>query len=545
MPVKQIILAGVPTQRGIITSAAFTAGQDQRYINCLVNSVEEPITQQRFLFLEKRPGLELYDTPAAGSAGTQVFVSPSLSAVISAFGNPSTIYYNTTSCGAADAGIAGQLKECIFNSVTFIFFVTTAGTGWFIASDSVSDSTFSGDTHTNTVIDNITGLTDTLYPGQPISGTGIQAGTRVATVTSPTAITTTLATTGTATVVITKTHLAKIIDANFPSAVVGMEELDGYIFASSNSTVSGPSIHNSNLNVLYTWPSGQYIPTNASTDFNFRIAKSANHIVSFSAASIEFFYHAGNPSGSVLSRRPELTSFIGGGLAITTVNNYIFFTGPRITTPGIWMMLGTEIKKISSTIIDRAITASGVGVVSLSSFFFGGYTYVLACQGAAPFRTWLYCLELGFWNEQSFHADSVVASNGFSPTLGVGPMFVDGGTTGRVFKWDVSPTYQDNGSAFTMTAQTGINILNDGKGFTIKTIDLVADTQASGTTTLATSGDDYANFSTIGTFDMTSNRKRIQPGGYYENHVIFKLTNSDNVAQRWQSIIVDFERAAT
>lgn len=64
-----------------------------------------------------------------------------------------------------------------------------------------TSASFSGATHTNTVIDSIAD-TSSLAVGMPLSGTGIAAGTVIQSITSSTAIVVTPATTGTATVTI-------------------------------------------------------------------------------------------------------------------------------------------------------------------------------------------------------------------------------------------------------------------------------------------------------------------------------------------------------
>ena len=84
-------------------------------------------------------------------------------------------------------------------------------------------------------------------------------------------------------------------------------------------------------------------------------------------------------------------------------------------------------------------------------------------------------------------------------------------------------------------------VLNKGRGFIVNSIELLADDQASGTTTLETSKDDYASFQTIGTYDMTQQRKRIHSCGYYRNHIIPRLTHSANTAWRGQALVIDWE----
>ena len=94
-----------------------------------------------------------------------------------------------------------------------------------------------------------------------------------------------------------------------------------------------------------------------------------------------------------------------------------------------------------------------------------------------------------------------------------------------------------------MTIQTQPYYLNDGDPFFIDEITLVADTQASGSSALTTSANDYASFETIGSLDLTVQQKTLPAGGYYDSHVIFKITDSGNQAWRGQALKVKWRPA--
>src|SRR6185436_14982941 len=135
-----------------------------------------------------RGGLKTNQTPnTSGASGTNCFLSPSLgtSNFVATFGaTNSEVFTGTTSRGVI-TGLAAHITECLFNGVTFVLITSTDGTGWFWASDATVTS-ISGDTHTNSVVDNIAS-TAGLYVGQKVSGTGFTAGTRIASITSGTA----------------------------------------------------------------------------------------------------------------------------------------------------------------------------------------------------------------------------------------------------------------------------------------------------------------------------------------------------------------------
>ena len=94
-----------------------------------------------------------------------------------------------------------------------------------------------------------------------------------------------------------------------------------------------------------------------------------------------------------------------------------------------------------------------------------------------------------------------------------------------------------------MVLQTKPYYLNNGLPFIIDNVNLLADTQSSGSTTLATSADDYASFGTIGSFPLTDQQKNLSGGGYYDTSVAFRLTDSGNNAWRGQALVVDWRPA--
>ena len=545
MPELTIPLVGQPTQRGLITRGAFSAGQDQRFINCLFTSIKDGEKGTKNVYVEKRQGIEAYSTPSSGNVGLKVFVSPATNKVISIFNTGSSIliYAETTNCGTLDSSSISQINEALLGgTVSYVIFTTSLGTGWFLASDSFADTSFTGDTHTNTTIDNIAGAGG-LYVGQLISGTGIQADTRIASrtpdTTTPTSITTTLATTASASITITKEPVAKIISANFPSAASGLVEMDGFIFTAD---ITNAIIAHSDINSIVNWSAISRIPANISSDSLGFSAKYRNRILGFGSNTIQPFYNAGNPSGSVLSADKDGTQQIGGTF-VSQVNEYLFFIGPPTLNPGVWMMSRDGVRKISTPIIDRDLSTSFVFSTNISSIFYAGYTWLILFTSAGTI--FFYCVELDSWNEQLFSTTVVDANSLRRVSNLAGPFFISGSTNGKVYTWDGSPTYQDDGASYTMTIQTEPKVLNKGKGFIINSVELLADNQSSGSTQLEISRDDYASFQVLGSFDLTQRRKRIVRGGLCRNHAIFRLTDSGNNAWRAQAIVVNYSPCAT
>ena len=296
MPVTTIPLVGNMTARGF-AKAIGTSQKDQQYINCLFEVGVNPALGKKAVYVVKRPGSTTGSTIASG-----VQAVASYSAYFtSMYTTDTAIYRGTTSLGAISGAVVGlSVADTVMSAQDVICFCDTTGkSGWYCFKDAVTTNfpTFSGDTHTNTTIDGIASTTG-LYPGQLITGTGIQAGTRIATITSATAITVTIATTGTATVTITKEAIAKVIDSDYPNgSVVSVAANNGYMFS---ATADG-RIFNCTINAPNTVASSDYITADYSSDELFAMMKFGDYIIAFGASSRQYFQITGNSSGSVLS----------------------------------------------------------------------------------------------------------------------------------------------------------------------------------------------------------------------------------------------------
>jgi len=87
----------------------------------------------------------------------------------------------------------------------------------------------------------------------------------------------------------------------------GIVELDNYIFV---MTVYG-DLYNSNVGDPLVWTSTDFLNVNTSQDKKVFLARHQDHIVALGTSFITFYYDAGNPSGSPLALRKDLTIPIG------------------------------------------------------------------------------------------------------------------------------------------------------------------------------------------------------------------------------------------
>jgi len=149
---------------------------------------------------------------------------------------------------------------------------------------------------------------------------------------------------------------------NYP--VPGVVELDGYIFS---GFIDG-KIYNSNLNDYTTWTATDFITAERKKDVSRYICKHNNNICLMGSESIEFFYDAGNPSGSPLARREDVyydigvatTNYLADHPSADSNDHMIAFIGSRgyaagTQTLGVYVIENFRLKKISTPSIDKRV----------------------------------------------------------------------------------------------------------------------------------------------------------------------------------------------
>ena len=336
-------------------------------------------------------------------------------------------------------------------------------------------------------------------------------------------------------------------DAQYPASNTGpVVFLDGRLF---QGLAASNQLWQDDLNSSGTsWTAGNYISVDTHGGPLEAHVLLKDQIIGMTKNRCEFFFNNGNPSGSVLLRIDQNTiqrgiaskrslAWSGETIAFVSENSADGDGGRTVI-----MFNEGRVLDVGTPFINRFLAAEGSTISTCSALmerFAGHLCYVLNLDSAE--RSFVYDITTGEWTEWEAAAGSakfpVISVSSLNGTL-YGQDVANGRT------YTISPTtYQDSGSNFTVLVQTGRRALNNGKPFRVLNAELLADTQASGSTALLLCGDDNTTFTDIGDFDMTANRKRIPAGGYFESSVIARLTYAANTAWRAQAIILDWEPA--
>ena len=555
-------LVGGYNTRGVLDA---DISKDRRLSACIVIPVLDNLQNEITPYVQKRPGWTSYLTP--GQRGKAILLSEKFNQLVfstddvAGAGTGSTIWVGGTDVGTADSAHIRELSEVELGNVQMILMTdaqstigATDGSGWYLPSDAYAVTAYTADGNNSTTITDIkiAGVNSTagLYSGQLLAAaSNIVAGSRVVSVDSGafTAVLDT-ATTGGAfnDLAITKTPIAKITNANFPSTIRGrFVEDNGYAYIMD---ATNARIYNSALNDITTWTASGYIPCNYDVDGGYGLAKYKKYIVGFGKKTIEFFQFAGNATGSPLSVVGNATIKLGaqgsynGATNIATAQDAIFFaSGGYGTNNAIYMLDQFQPVRISTPTIENILSENLINQFDA----FVGFGQTILNVGVASGPRLFYSVETKQWTESGFSDDYRITGGytvGVSASIGeiYGISMTTAGA-GEVFRMrPTAPTFVDDGVAYTMTIQGANNNLGTGGWKQIQSFELIADTQASGTTLLEITNDDYATWQTIGTFDMTAQRKIIECGGGYYGEIAFRVTHSANTEWRGQGLIVEY-----
>lgn len=127
----------------------------------------------------------------------------------------------------------------------------------------------------------------------------------------------------------------------------GVATMDGYAFF----LMTTGELFNTELQEPTHIPASNYTLANRYPDIKMYLTKHAQHIVVIGTQGIEFFYNAGNPLGSPLSRRNDIMYPVGCAARNTacTLHDVTIFVGGTTDSAnlGVYMLAGTKLEKIS------------------------------------------------------------------------------------------------------------------------------------------------------------------------------------------------------
>jgi hypothetical protein len=490
-----IPMASTVNERGVAGyTHSVTNSEDQRKLNCFYELSKNQMTGKGTLTLTKRPGVTI-DANTYGTSAQAAYLA------INAPGNAA--------------------------SYPAVFYTVTAG-----ADIKVSTSAF-----TRLILSSAFSLRPTYVDFTAISNAQVVVLQMVNTVTQ----------TAHSVSFVTVANLSAgnawtaIVDADFTGLqhVGKMEHLDGYAFILAGNNL----IWNSTLNELESgtgtsWVATNFLAKQMQQDRAVGLARLSNKLLAFGENTVEVFYNAGNTTGSPLGRITQLNQRIGlvpmvqssagGTHYYATSEDKIYFVGRRsggAQSLGVFFFNGQNFNKVSSAYIDKILSEQSGSLYSVNALGFNGQSAVAICltaPTAATQRSLLFFPEWKEWFEWTSTVFSPVNGGGYH--LGVSQPH-------KLYTFAASDKWQDDTTSYQWFSQFKLPTKGSPRNV-LNMYGVDADTARSANDlTVEISRDDCVSFSTVGTIDLTQDRKVGFRGGPFRNAYI-RLGNTNAVETR-------------
>lgn len=391
---------------GTTSTRSGNSTKDQRFLNCLVESDKNETLKQVTTQLLKRPGLSQLYTTAAGEGRGLIYFDGSVYAVVAdkVYKCPSATPIITLTNSTGPVGL--RLGDCV--TLGQYLFICDGVRAWVVETNGTVTSI--GDDMVNNIIVDNGGTGYASAPAITFSGGGGGVGlTATATVLSGVVAAIDITNPGTGytsapTVIITGANTtpatATAYLTGFPNPHVPSPSfMDGYIFL-----VKGTDIYNSNLDDPKKWSPDEFITAEMYPDPIIGLARQNNQLLAMGEYSTEYFFDAGNSTGTPLSKNDAITIQIGLAAAQTVSDNektVLWVAQSKLGGRSVWMIDGFQAKQIGANAIERLLDleTDTSAITSIVARTKGHYLYILNLPTAN--RTVVYDMEEKTWTEWS------------------------------------------------------------------------------------------------------------------------------------------------
>jgi len=227
--------------------------------------------------------------------------------------------------------------------------------------------------------------------------------------------------------------------------------LNGYIFLIKTDT---GDIYNSVNDDPTSWEPDEFIQAEIYSDYALKLIKAKNYLVVLGKASVEYFWDAGNATGSPLSRNDSPVRQVGYVSGLCTVGDTTFFVGQEqgqgLT---VFSVNSFKIESISNSVVDRTLqpfnstqNTKGDATNDRDGYCVSidGRTFYVLVTGQT---TWFYDINEKLWYEwKGSDGEGLDIEGVFTMFNGGCYVAIAGQTTMSMLSQKV---YQDFGSNFT------------------------------------------------------------------------------------------------
>lgn len=530
---------------GSTNTRSGSSTKDQRYINCIPESVKNETVRQVTTELMKRPGLiQLYVT-AVGEGRNLIYFDGSVYAAVGdkVYKCPSTTPIITLS------NSTGQVGMKLGDSITLgqYLFICDGVKAWVVETNGTITAIGDDAVGIITVDNGGTGYATAPTISFTGGGSGVTtAATATATiiggvVTSITVDIVGVGYTEAPVVVITGANTtpasATAFLTGFPNPHVPMPSfMDGYMFL-----IKGTDIYNSNLDDPTKWSADEFITAEMYPDPIIGLARQNNQMIALGQYSTEYFYDSGNATGSPLSKNDAITFQLGlaSPQAVSDDERTVLWIAQsRLGGRSIWLIDGFQAKQISANPVERLLDLE-TNISAVTGYVVrtkGHYCYVLNLPTSN--RTFVYDTDEKVWIEWSswdgtshsmFSCVAVCDDNSGKPIL-------LHKSTGVIYRLD--PTvFKDGADPICYQINTARIDLNTYNRKTLHQLHLIGDiTSATNQSiNIRWSDNDQLTYSPVRTLDLNRSNPMLTQCGSFRRRS-FELTHTSDADIRLEDL---------
>jgi hypothetical protein len=337
--------------------------------------------------------------------------------------------------------------------------------------------------------------------------------------------------------------LIRVTDPNYPTTTVpGIVVMGGFAYVMDPTGL----IYNCALDDPFTWPPLNTIGADYEDDAGVAIIKYQNQIVAFGAYTTQFFYDAGNPTGSPLSPYLQSSLMLGCASANTLTqvgDNICWVSQTKQLGRQVMVMNGLQPVAISTSFIDKQVSAADLMDINAIHMFVEGHScYLLTIRDSiGTSKTYVYDFSTKQWFFWQRTSVSYFKFAGYASSLLPKGYYMLGATDGNLYQ--VSTSYlDDNGTPFQVQIQTDkFDAGNNRKKFWGQ-LEVIGDMN-SGTPIIEFNDVDYTSgeWSNPRTVDLSTQRPVLYRNGASRRRAI-RYTQQDSNPLRLEAFEITFEQ---
>ncbi len=328
-------------------------------------------------------------------------------------------------------------------------------------------------------------------------------------------------------------------DPNIPTPhLTDVYCIDGYLLLVKADTAD---IYNSNNDAPLTFTPGDFITAESIPDRINKATRMNNYYIAFGRKSIEFFWDAGEPSGSPFRRNEtpfKTTGYVGGHMQS---GNEIYFVGKSDgNSPEVFLLKEFQLSSISSPAVKKALEKTDLSFdIKGHSVSHGGQNfYVLVLKE----MTWVYDVELHTWYRWKYkNLDTFYISNCVTAFNSEFKTVLSLNNDPNLYVFDAN-VFQDNGTPFTLELLTNLNLFGTLNQKTINRLSFHTD-RIPANLEVSWTDDDYQTYSAPVTVNLNQELPCIRRGGRTRRRA-WKLRYSDNYRFRLRIMEVEINIGA-